>query len=310
MKMVDKIKQALSPDQFKNIRTIKENKKSLIVEYKLKGENTGFTYDFSKDYLRVITNEKEDRAEMLVYGYVGQDFWFDEELNKESITDLAFVRSLRELEAKYNRIDVRINSPGGSVFHGDPIITALRNSKAEIHTYCDGMCASMAFDIWLVGDVRHTAVNSKFMSHATSSIEIGTAQDMRDAAERLDKFDDAAVATFAKVTDLEEAEIRARFYDDYKDHWLSSEDVMELGLVKSIDDDIVEEQEEKTVKELYKQVTKVEIVKEKEELTSDEMITKLKVIHGDKLTLEIEKKADKNDLRKYKLRLHELTASN
>lgn len=274
MKYIEKIKQSLSEDQFKRIKTIKEGDNTLLVEFAIGENQTPVTYDFSKNYMRVVANEKDIKAEIFLYGYIGQDFWFDEKLDQESITDLAFTRTLRELETKYTTIDVRINSPGGSVFHGDPIITAMRNSKAEIHTYIDGMAASMAFDIWLAGDVRHMSINSKAMCHATSTIQIGTAQDMREAADRLDKFDDVAVATFAHVTGMEETEIRAQFYDDYKDHWLTAMEIKELGLIEDIEDYKVDNVEQKTTKELIKEVTKVEVVKE--ELTMDEMIEKVR----------------------------------
>lgn len=276
MNTIDKIKKRLTDGQFSKVKTVKEGESTLWVEFDFTGDGEKtLTYDFAKNYMRVVANEKETKAEMFLYGYIGQDFWFDEKLDEESITDLAVVRTIRDLEQKYNRIDVRINSPGGSVYHGDPIITAMRNSKAEIHTYIDGMAASMGFDIWIAGDVRHMSVNAKAMCHATSSIEIGTAKDMREAADRLDKFDDAAVMTFAQATGLSEQDIRERFYDDYKDHWLTANDILELGLITEIDDYETEETEEKSSKDLIKEVTRVEVVKEKEELTIDEMIERL-----------------------------------
>jgi len=100
-------------------------------------------------YFRIAATEADkSTAEIYLYGYIGQEKWWDDDPT-EALTDLEVVRAIRDLEQEYSRINVRINSPGGSVMHGDPIITALRNSKAEIHTYNDGMAASMAFDIWL-----------------------------------------------------------------------------------------------------------------------------------------------------------------
>lgn len=207
-------------------------------------------------YLKVVTNKQNDEAEMFLFGYIGQDFWWDEELNEESITDLAFVKALRDLEKDYKRINIRINSPGGSVLHGDPIVSAIRESKSEIHTYVSGIAASMAADIWLSGDVRHMSLNSKLMIHATSSIEFGTAKQMRQAAERLDKFDDAAIAVFAAATGMDETEIRERFYD-YEDHWLTAKDVLELGLIDAIEDyevaTTVQEPEKMSYQELLRQ---------------------------------------------------------
>jgi len=186
------------------------------------------------NYFRIVAQERGDQADLYLYGYIGQDFWWDEDLQEENLTDLAVVRKIKELEQKYNRINVRINSPGGSVFHGDPIITALRSSTAEIHTYVDGMAASMAADIWLVGKVRHMALNSKLMIHSTSSSCWGTALDMMETAEMLEKFDEVAIATFAHVTNMSEEEVRERFYD-YRDHWVTAKEAQEIGLIEEIE---------------------------------------------------------------------------
>lgn len=181
-------------------------------------------------YFRVVTNEANDFAEIFLYGYIGQDFWWDDDLKEESLTDLAVVRKIRELEQKYRRINVRINSPGGSVRHGDPIIVALQNSPAEIHGYNDGTAASMAADIWIACPYRHMAVNAKLMIHCTSSIAWGNAQELRDAAEVIDKFDAAAIAMTASATGKTEQEVKAAYYD-YKDHWLTRQDCEAAGFL-------------------------------------------------------------------------------
>lgn len=186
-------------------------------------------------YFRVATDTgKQGEADLYLYGYIGQEKWWDDDPT-EALTDLAVVQAMKELEKNYNRINIRINSPGGSVMHGDPIITAIRNSTAEVHTYNDGMAASMAFDIWLASENRHLSAHSKLMAHATSTIALGTADDMRSAAEMLDKFDETSIASFALATGMEEADIRARFFD-YKDHWITPKEARELGLVEQIED--------------------------------------------------------------------------
>lgn len=187
------------------------------------------------NYFRVSTDTgKQGEADLYLYGYIGQEKWWDDDPT-EPLTDLAVVQAIKELERSYNRINIRINSPGGSVMHGDPIITAIRNSTAEVHTYNDGMAASMAFDIWIASENRHLSAHSKLMAHATSSIAIGTADDMRSAAEMLDKFDETSIASFAIATGMDEDEIRTRFFD-YKDHWITPKEARELGLVKQIED--------------------------------------------------------------------------
>jgi len=189
----------------------------------------------SDKYFKVISTEDGTEADILLYGVIGQDFWWDEELNKESITDLAFVKTMKELEAKYDRINIRINSPGGSMYHGNAIVTAIQTSKAEVHVYNDGMAASMAADIWLSAPHRHMAKNSLLMIHSPSSWVVGTAKEMREEADILDKFEHTAIAVMADTTSLSEEEIKKQFYD-YKDHWLTAKEVEEMNLISKVED--------------------------------------------------------------------------
>jgi len=113
------------------------------------------TNNKGNEYFRVMTDTSEPgAADVYLYGYIGQEKWWDDDPT-EALTDLAVVKAIKDLEKSYSRINIRINSPGGSVMHGDPIISAIRNSTADIHTYNDGMAASMAFDIWVAGKNRH-----------------------------------------------------------------------------------------------------------------------------------------------------------
>jgi ATP-dependent Clp protease protease subunit len=189
------------------------------------------------NYFRVLQGTSGMDPEIYLYGYIGQkaEPMFGEDPS-EDITDIAVVKAIKDLERTNKRINIRINSPGGSVLHGDPIVTAIRNSKAEIHTYVDGIAASMGFDIWSAAKFRHASLNSKLMIHATGSFAFGTAKDLRAAAEMLDKFDQSAISTLAASTGMSEDDIRKEFYEDYADHWLTAKDALKMGLISEIED--------------------------------------------------------------------------
>lgn len=188
-------------------------------------------------YFKVITSEDGGIPEILLYGYIGQDFWWDDDLKDETITDLSFKKELNRLEKDHKRINIRINSPGGSMYHGNAIVSAIQNSKSEIHIYNDGMAASMAADIWLAAGKgkRHTSKNALLMIHPPSSIVWGTAKEMREEADVLDKFEHTAIAIMEDTTDLTRKEIKEKFYDG-SDHWLTAEECEELGFVDKVED--------------------------------------------------------------------------
>lgn len=195
-------------------------------------------------YMRVIKSMDDDMEELLLYGFIGE-YGYDEEDDMQAAT---VVKAIRELDRK-GEFNIRINSPGGSVFHGDPIVTAIRNCKNKVHTYIDGMAASMAADIWMAGDIRHMASNSKLMIHRTSTFAFGNAQQLREAADALDKFDEAAIKTFIELSGMDEETVRAEFYD-YKDHWLTASDALAYGLISEVDTYEKGNSEDKTYRQL------------------------------------------------------------
>lgn len=207
-------------------------------------------------FFKVITSEGADEADILMYGYIGQyDLWAEDDDDNESITDLAVAKAIRKLDAKYNKINIRINSPGGSMYHGNAIVTAMQSAKAEIHTWNDGLAASMAADIWLAGDVRHMANNALMMIHAPSSSVWGTAKKMRQEADTLDKWEQTAIAVMAGATDMTEEEIKSAYYD-YEDHWLTAKECMECGFISQVEEyetqDVIEDATKMTFMDIMK----------------------------------------------------------
>ncbi len=84
------------------------------------------------------------------------------------------------------KINVHINSGGGSVFGGIAIYNILKRHKAEITVYVEGIAASIASVIAMAGDKIVIPENAQMMIHKPSSIAWGNADDMRKEADILD----------------------------------------------------------------------------------------------------------------------------
>lgn len=161
-----------------------------------------------------------ETADIFLYGVIGEDWmsaWDEQNTDKE------FVKTFKELDGKYSRINLRINSPGGSMYDGNAMITTIRSAKSEVHAYNDGLCASMAADIWMACPNRHMATNALLMIHAPWSFAVGNAQEMRKQADILDKFADTAINVMAESTGMDKDEIKSTYYDG-ADHFLNYDD--------------------------------------------------------------------------------------
>lgn len=171
---------------------------------------------------------KNDKAEIWLYEIIGKDFWTD-----EGMTAKDFQKELSEIKAE--KIDLHINSPGGSVFDGNTIYNLLKSHKAKITTYIDGIAASIASVIALAGDKIYMAQNGLFMLHQPFAFTMGNEDDHEKTLEILRKVGGSIATTYMKKTDKEESEI----LDMMKvETWLNADEALEAGFVDEISDKV------------------------------------------------------------------------
>ena len=85
-------------------------------------------------------------------------------------------------------IDLRLNSPGGSVFDAVAIHNALSRHAGTVTVWIDGIAASAASYVAMAGDAIVMPENAFLMIHDPCGLVMGTAADMRDMAGTLDKI--------------------------------------------------------------------------------------------------------------------------
>ena len=177
-----------------------------------------------------VQNKTDESVDILIYGVIG-DSWFE-----ESVTARQFVADLQALEKNYKRINIRINSPGGSVWDGLPIFNAIRNSTAEIHTYNDGLCASMAFVILESVSQKniHWADNALGMIHSASTGAWGNVQDIEQVVDMLKKVDESLITCLESNGSKNRDEIKSTYFD-YKDHFLTADEALSEGFAGLIE---------------------------------------------------------------------------
>lgn len=180
-----------------------------------------------KPSLSVVRNETDLSASIFLYGIIG-DYW-----QEDPLTASRFMKELTALESKYNTVNVHINSPGGDVWEGLAICNAIKASKKDIHTWNDGLAASMAATILVSAKDgnRHAAKGSITMIHCASTFTWGNSEDLRETANALDTHDDVLASFFADATGKTEDEVKALWFD-YKDHYLTAQEAADYGLVK------------------------------------------------------------------------------
>ncbi len=124
-------------------------------------------------------------------------------------------------------IDLRLNSPGGSVFDAVAIFNALTRHSGTVTVWIDGIAASAASYIAMAGDEIVMPENAFLMIHDPSGIVMGTAADMRDMAETLDKIAASMTRGYAAKSGKSEEDIAALMAAET---WFDAQDALDAGL--------------------------------------------------------------------------------
>ena len=137
-----------------------------------------------------------------------------------------------------NELVVEINSVGGDVMAGLGIYNMLRSWAKDgktVTTRVTGVAASIASIIALAGDKREMPKNTFAMVHQASTFAVGTADDMRDAADTLDKVDGSLRGIYMDRMGVDEAKAKEIMA---KDTWLTADEAMDLGFATALIEDI------------------------------------------------------------------------
>lgn len=147
-------------------------------------------------------------------------------------SDVSAFRLARQLEQAENlaEINIHVDSYGGEVSEGFAIYNAIRNKNAHVKTYADGFVASAAIYPFLAGDERVANNVSAFYFHPVIGGQYGYAEDLREAADELDKLTEIGLGAFTAAGMKEQA---ARDLINSKT-WYAPEAVLEMGLATSI----------------------------------------------------------------------------
>lgn len=147
-----------------------------------------------------IRNETETAADLYFFGDINSESlgewqkYYPEDKAPKDVQDF-----LDQLDG-VSKINVHINSGGGSVFGGIAIYNILKRHNAEIIVYVEGLAASIASVIAMAGDKIIIPANAQMMIHKPSSITWGNADDMRKEADILDGCQKVILNTYMQHT--------------------------------------------------------------------------------------------------------------
>ena len=171
------------------------------------------------------------KAEVLIYDTIGETIFGD------GLTAKSFDEKLKKFDV--SEIVVRLNSPGGNVWDGLAIYNTLKHHPARISVQVDGIAASIASVIAMAGDTIEMGTGSAMMVHSPHALFSGTAEEMRDMAEVLDKVESGMLDAYQARTGLARGRILALMSAET---WFTAQEAINAGFA----DGLVETPEKST----------------------------------------------------------------
>lgn len=191
-----------------------------------------------------IRAKSTKETDILMYGSIGE--W-----GRIRAEDL--FRAIANAKANgYEKVNLKINSPGGSIFEGIACISQLQHEDIEIHACVEGMAASMASAMLQGAHRRKMVKGSRLMIHQGAGGVMGSANQIREYADLLESLNKTLADIYAKRTKKEPKWILDNWMAEGRNTWFTAEQALKEGLI----DEIVEgkikplEKEEATLIEM------------------------------------------------------------
>lgn len=176
--------------------------------------------NFQMDWYKIRNAADNETTEVFIYDEID---WFWGIAADELVQELNAITS--------PNIDVRINSPGGSVFDCIAIYNALVKHPANVTVYVDALAASGASIIAMAGDKTVMMVGAQLMIHDALGVEIGNAATMREFATFLDKQSDNLASIYANKAGGDVETWRAMMVAET---WMFAQEAVDLKLADEI----------------------------------------------------------------------------
>lgn len=171
--------------------------------------------------LNLVRNEEASEATLFIYDII--DAWW-------GVSALEVAQAIQGLSAN-TTLRLRINSPGGDVFEGRAIRTAILQHPGPTIAQIDGLAASAATTIADGAGKVEITPGGFYMIHNGWTFMYGNKHECRKTADLLDKVDGAILADYAKRTGLDTAQL-VQWMDD--ETWFSAEEAVEHGFATGL----------------------------------------------------------------------------
>lgn len=137
----------------------------------------------------------------------------------------------KQIKDDYETLEIEINSPGGNVFAGSEIYTALKKHRGKVNVDITGLAASAASVIAMAGTRIRMSPTSQLMIHNVSAIGRGDYREMEHLAELLKQANETIANAYMLKTGKTKEELLSMM-DSEK--WFTPQEAKEQGFIDEV----------------------------------------------------------------------------
>lgn len=167
----------------------------------------------------------DNTLEILVYEEIGENWWSGGGVTAKTVTDSI------KAAGGFDRIAVRINSPGGDCFEGVAIYNLLRSQNKPVDVYVDGIAASAASVIAMAGDTISVGVGAMLMIHNAACMAFGEAAALRKMADTLENISVTVGGIYVLRTGQDAAAVKELMDAET---WMSADEAIAKGFATAV----------------------------------------------------------------------------
>jgi len=171
----------------------------------------------------------------------GNKIYFYTDVTRDSILNLnrqidELSKQMKMVQYSYRMevpppIEVHISSDGGEIFPAMSSVDKISGNDVPVHTYCEGVVASAATLISVVGQKRFMYKNSCMLIHQITSGLWGSYMEFKDEVQNLDLIMGIIKRIYLKQTHFDDKTLEELLKHDL---YLSAEDCLKHGLIDVI----------------------------------------------------------------------------
>ena len=179
-----------------------------------------------KKFWNWVKNETTQERTLYLDGIIAEETWWGDEITP------AMFKS--ELFAGDGDITIWLNSPGGDCIAASRIYAMLMDYKGGVTVKIDGIAASAASVIAMVGTKVLMAPTALMMVHNPLTIAIGDSEEMQKAVAMLDEVKESIINAYQIKTN--QSRVKLSHLMD-AETWLSAHKAIELGFADGVLED-------------------------------------------------------------------------